>query len=387
MANVDHSKYNLTGKFADCWQTNDLQIWFNSENGDTNSILQNNNLLTYEVMWGDPTIIGIISFIDTQEMQKQIPLSIGGFVDIQFTSQEHTKIGEPAKFSKKFYITSVHTSEGDSRGTSKIVTCNLVDIDSQKLKSSYLSDSYDKMKPMDVFKEIFKKHEIIIEDFADAAEKVASIIIPNHINTYEFLSNELAYRGYKFIQDRLGSTLIHDTFLTTKKAVQVGEVFEYKPKLWWTRFQVIEYNIEGFNLEALEKSIPVSSNQINNENQNQEEMDVITKLSKPLGGIIGGIKATDRHNFSGKKQEVTYSKTDETTTKTLKDLQKMSIWVPGWNGNRLGKKVTVELPRPAEYNQSEDDPTYKGEWVVNRVRDKIINSYFIQELFLSRDGS
>ncbi len=132
--------------------------------------------------------------------------------------------------------------------------------------------------------------------------------------------------------------------------------------------------------------MPVQANEINNENQNDVEMDIITELSKPVAGLIGGIKAIDRLNFSGQKQQVTHNKQNDTMTKSLKDLQKMSIWVPGWNGNRLGKKVTVELPRPVQYNQSENDPTFKGKWVVQKVRDKIINSYFIQELFLARDG-
>ena len=64
----------------------------------------------------------------------------------------------------------------------------------------------------------------------------------------------------------------------------------------------------------------------------------------------------------------------------------MSIWVPGCNNNKIGMKIEVEMPRPAELKQHEDDPSLSGKWVVNKVRDKIIRSYFIQELYLSRAG-
>ena len=105
-------------------------------------------------------------------------------------------------------------------------------------------------------------------------------------------------------------------------------------------------------------------------------------------GTIGGVNVTELQVQTGKKQSTSTnsSVTETTLSKDLKNLQQMSIWVPGWNGNRLGMKVKIELPKPIHLNQYEDDESYSGEWVVNKVRDKIMNSYFIQELFVSRAG-
>ncbi|RLD45389.1 MAG: hypothetical protein DRI86_05605, partial [Bacteroidetes bacterium] len=66
--------------------------------------------------------------------------------------------------------------------------------------------------------------------------------------------------------------------------------------------------------------------------------------------------------------------------------QKCSIWVPGLNWNRVGKKVKVLFPRPTYMDQSEYDEIFSGEWEIVAVRDKIIKQYFVQELFLRRPG-
>ncbi len=379
--------YDFTSKFDECWQTNDLEIWFNKMAGNPQSILNNNDLLTYEVLWDGSNTNGVISFIDVQELQKQLPLDVGGFIDVSFTSQENTKIGKPAPFSKQFYITSVTLSDGDSRGAAKIVTCNFIDNETQKLKSGFFNDSYDMKKPSDSFKEIFKKHKIEVEMFKDVTELATSILTPAHLSTFDFLAGEFSHRGYKLIQDRLSTAVAHVSNLLNSDAAHTGEFFEYKPSAYWTRFQVIEYNIEGFNINALENSNPATINSINNEMQNQKEMDVTTKESNPSGGKIGGVQTKDRQPLSGQKQKTSLNKNEEDVSCSLKDLQKMSVWVPGWNGNRLNKKVKIELPRPTEYDQNVDDPNFTGDWVVNKVRDKIIGSYFIQELFVSRAGA
>lgn len=174
--------------------------------------------------------------------------------------------------------------------------------------------------------------------------------------------------------------------MTNEKAVSTGEFFEYKPSDIYSRAQVIEYDTKGFDISALENTIPSVTNEINNENTNQKELNVKTTTTTPKGGKVAGYNAQDLQVVTGEKQSSSYNMNSEQLTKDLKNLQEMSIWVPGWNGNRLGMTVEVELPRPINLDQTEENQVYKGKWVVNKVRDKIISSYFVQELFLSRAG-
>jgi hypothetical protein len=338
-------------------------------------------------MWEGKNCHGILSFTDKDNWLENLPLSIGGFVDISFISQPNTQSGEPAPFDKKFVITSVKSFDGDVRSSTKIVEIRFEAFENKILKSTYESVVYNDQEPSKSLEEQFNRMGINLIVAADEEEKKTTLITPSHISMDEYLDNEMDYRGYHYIQDRHSSYLVHDSHMTNEKAQPTGEFFEYKPADISSRAQVIEYITDGFDITALENSIPSSTNEINNENTQQEEMSVKTKMTAPTGGSVGnGIKATDMHVVNGEKQQTSYNQSSATLSKELKNLQKMSIWVPGWNGNRLGMSVEVEMPRPVHLDQTADNELYKGNWIVNKVRDKIISSYFVQELFLSRAG-
>ncbi len=382
---MSKSSNDAVNQLHEAWQSNDFIANFNNLHE-----IRVENVVDYECMWYGKEakqVLAVMTFIDTEELLKNMPLVVGGFVKISYTSQEHTKIGKPLPFSKDFYITKVRQVKEDERNAVSSVTIEMIDIVSQKLKSDYSNKAFPETKPMTVFEEVLEKFKIPdLEFLPDLTEAIVNITVPAHKNAFDFFTDELSYRGYNFIQDKFKKYLVHDTDITDSKAASTGEYFEYKPSLEHTRFQVLAYNGEGFNLSALEESVPVDMNKINNENQNQKEMDIAIEVAKVDTTKLATVSLKDRVNVSGFKQGNTYNKNNSTEMKNLKEAQEMSIWVPGCNNNKIGMKIEVEMPRPAEYKQNTDDPSLSGKWVVNKVRDKIIRSYFIQELYLSRAG-
>lgn len=375
----------LLQKLDISWTVDDMFINFNDMKD-----LRINDLLTYEVMWYGKEVHGVISFRDMENISENGYLTVGGFITIGYTSQADSISLEPATFEKKFVITKV-TGEDDNNGKAKLIEVEFKDTIIQQMKLSYLSKGYSGKTEKEIYEDYFKS--IGIEDeinfVMNENSEVTNSLIPAHISAYEHLSKDWEYRGLSLIQDRYASYLVHDSHRTNDKAISTGEFFEYKPKDYTSRAQVIEYNIKGFDMTALENSIPSAGASINNENANKDEMNTKVIDSTGTGGSVAGISVKDLAVGRGRKQSGTMhsSANVDTLTKDLKNLQEMSIWVPGWNGNRLGMKVKVELPRPLHIDQSEDNEAFSGEWVVNKVRDKIINSYFIQELFLSRAGT
>ncbi len=379
--------YDLTQTLQEAWQVKDMFVIFN-EMQDGGNILEWRSLLSYEVMWAGSEVYGVITFTDADNYLENLPLSIGGFLSISHTSQPGTKYGKEAKFEKTFVITSVKSADG-AAGNTKVVEINFEDMITKKLKSAYESIVYDDMPPSDAlsnrYRDLGVKNLVVA---ANTNEKNTTIITPSHISAHEYTNEENNYRGYNFIQDRHTSYLVHDSHMTNQQAKSTNEIFEYQPADVQSRAQVLEYVTDGFDMKALEASIPTNANAISNESTQGETMDITAGMTTPVGGTISNsIKSTDLLVVTGEKQHAGYNKSNATLSKELKNLQKMSIWVPGWNGNRLGMSVQVEMPRPVHINQSEENEIYKGNWIVNKVRDKIISSYFVQELFLSRAGA
>jgi hypothetical protein len=381
------AQYDFTQLLDPAWQVGDLFVTLNKVSGNKGETLAWENIMDYEAVFDGRHINGVLSFTDKDNLYENMPIVIGGFVDVSFVSQPDTKIGKPAKFEKKFVITKASVHRGDARNTMPLVEIRFKDVSTKLMQSSYQTNVYKDMKPAEAMKKHFESmgiKDLIVA--GDPKEKETTLITPSHIDGLEYMIEEMAYRGYKFIQDRLASYLVHESHMTNDKAVSTGEVFEYKPSLYYTRFQVIEYNTKGFDINALEASIPSTTSMINNEAAQSDKMDVNVKETKVSSGKLGGVKATDYQTINGQKQSSSYNQSDEDLMKDLKNLQEMSIWVPGWNGNRIGMTVEVEMPRPVHIEQTESSESFRGKWVVNKVRDKIISSYFVQELFLSRSG-
>ncbi len=368
-------------KLHPAWTVDNLSININTTD------VPMENLLSYEVAFTGSSIIGFISFMDNDDLVSKMPISVGGFIEIGFTSQMQTKYLSPSNYTKKYTITKVGST---IQVMHNIVSLEFEDFNTTKLKTSYISKSYTDITPADMMSKYVT--ELQLENVLIAGKETednVSIHTPAHMSASEFLNKDLEYRGYELIQDRYNSYIVHNSHRYPEKAVSTGEFFEYMPKDQASRAQVLEYKVSGFDMEALQKSIPTITSNINMEKISQEKINtkVIVAESNSTAQV-GGIPVTELLNNSGAKLSGGYSDGDpDNVTKELKNLQKMSIWVPGWNGNRLGMSVKIELPKPININQSENSETYSGIWIVNQVRDKIINSYFIQELFVSRAGN
>jgi len=117
-----------------------------------------------------------------------------------------------------------------------------------------------------------------------------------------------------------------------------------------------------------------------------ENMSTETELTEHGNKTkIAGRKTGELSPTHGVKTSADYN--PDSLRKSLQTAQTCKIWVPGWNGNRMNKKVNVELPKTSSVNQDTNDELFTGEWIVYKTRDKIINSYFVQELFLRRIGT
>ncbi len=64
----------------------------------------------------------------------------------------------------------------------------------------------------------------------------------------------------------------------------------------------------------------------------------------------------------------------------------MKIWVPALPNRIVGRKVTVNFPKPTYGDQSDIDDAISGEFEIVKLREKIIKEYAVQELHLARPG-
>ena len=156
---------------------------------------------------------------------------------------------------------------------------------------------------------------------------------------------------------------------------KTGEIFDFKTRDYFSRTNIIEYDLGGIDTNVLMDTAPTATLKTGTSKAEQNGannmMQVDYKISEQVSSMraIMGQKTSDGNDSAGA---------------SIGNLQKMSIWVPGWNGNRMLMTVKVELPRPITTEQSENSEVASGEWVVEGVRDKIISGYFIQELFLTK---
>lgn len=379
--------FDITQRLDEAWTVDDMYASVITSTGQMID-LNIQNLLDYEVMWYGQSMTGIIEFVDFQDLSSNLTIASGGYIKIGFTSQ--AKSADPAEFERVFAINGT-ADKTNKEGREKSVRISFGDMLGKQLDTAFITKSFIDAKPSEGLGEFLKDSlglaNIIIA--GDANELKTDFITPANMSAGEYLKKEFLYRGLNFIQDRAAAYLVHDSHMTNDKAVSTGEFFEYKPYITYSRAQVLEYDIEGLDMSKITGSTPALSNTINNENANLEEMATgTTQIEVQGAGTLGSISITDLHMQRGQKLSTSNQViSNETSSKDILDTQKMRIWVPGWNGNRLGMTVKVELPRPVGLDQSEDSEAYTGDWVVNKVRDKVISTYFIQELFLSRAGA
>jgi len=350
----------------------------------------------YEAIYGGCNIPAEVQFIDTKGLltgdNNDIGnVGIGGFVEIGFTTANN------CDFKDEYVITKVDTVNNSKN--QKLVSLKLEDTETRNMKGSFVSKGYPNKK----FSEVIEDHSKEIKNDTHQKtrkmevvppedEKKSNIVIPSHINFYDFLNLEMKDKGFQYIKDKTTSSLVHVSNKLFDKLSNLGDVYEYDTNPFsFTR--IVQFNIEGFDSDAYLDSIPTSITSIDNVTNNSEDYKegVDSKISKkdPKKEVkteVSGSKVTEgMTDYRGKKQGTKTLK-DKQYFETISNAQKCSIWVPGRVDNMIGRKIKTVFPKPSYYSGTDSDKLFTGEWEVYMVRDKIIGMYFMQELFLRRPG-
>ncbi len=385
MASHNIDDFDLTYSLDQSWTVDDLFIEIRNQSTSVHILPE--DVLTYEVLWEDDDVHGVLSFTDYYDIAKTHKLYLGGELEVSFTSQRGSDSLPEAPFSRTFKITNVRVIPDDS----PIMEIEFEEMSVINSKQMYGSEVFDG-KPAEHISQLAKAigfNDVIVAGPKILEEIPHTIITPAHKPIGEVLGGMLQEHGYKMIIDKLGSYIVHKENLSDDKLDHTGEVFYYQPVKYWIRNQVIEYSLpDGFNFKAIQDSVATDTTQINYQQAQLDNSNLkATPLIPQVSNTLQGVPVKQLPKSAGQRQGgSTGSESIVEYQDKLNKLQTMRIWVPGWNGNRQGKKITVEMPVPKYVNQNNPDTTISGDWVVYKTRDKIISSYFVQELFLRRAG-
>ncbi len=195
----------------------------------------------------------------------------------------------------------------------------------------------------------------------------------------------------KFIRDKFNAYLVSKDWTEFDKLQSTVEEFEVDAATEFSFWRILQYNLDGFDMAAVMDVMPTSLTN----NPRSLINDTETKFTKTLAvdakksaqdGGAGSVKQSNNTHHRGSKQGIKTNQVMHQYFTSLSNAQQCSIWVPGINSNRVGKKVIVNFPRPSYLVQDEYDEIFSGYWEVTAVRDKIIKQYFVQELYLRRVG-
>ena len=198
-------------------------------------------------------------------------------------------------------------------------------------------------------------------------------------------------KGYSYIKDKGINYLVHNSHRVFDKLQNYGDVFEFDAASQYSFSRIVQFDIEGFNTDAILKSIPTSFTSIDvvTSNSKDSKDGTNTKITKrdPNKDVktkTSGVNVTDLTKQHRGQKQGSKSLNDKQYFEAISSAQKMSIWIPGRTDNMVGKKIKVILPKPTYYDG--DDKIFSGDWEVYLTRDKIIGAYYMQELFLRRPG-
>lgn len=381
----DISKYSLTYKLDESWTVDDLFVEIRNQKNSVHVLSE--DILTYEVLWEDDDVHGILSFVDHYNIVQTFKLFLGGIINVSFTSQKGSQSMPETPFSKTFSITNVRVLEGNV----PIIEVEFEEYTVTAGKSIFGSEAFEG-KAVDHIENIAKATgftDVIVQGPKMLQEISHSILTPAHKPITDVLGGLMQEHGYKMIIDKVNTYIVHAENLVDSAAVHTGEIFYYQPAKYWIRNQVLEYTLpDGYNYNAIQGSVAADTSQINYQQAQQDNSNLGTAPFGPnVTNTLQGVPVKDLPVSSGTKQGgATGANSLIELQDKLNKLQTMRIWIPGWNGQRQGKKITVEMPLPKYVNQNDNNTTTSGEWVVYKTRDKIISSYFVQELFLRRAG-
>jgi len=379
---------SLSNKVTDVWVVSDYYAYINDYE------LCSADLVDFESVFGGCEIKARLKFLDTkgvttgQQGGKTGHLGVGGFVKIGFTDP----MGCP--FEHEYVITSL--KHLDNHKNQRLVQIDMVDKETRNMKGTFQTKGHPGKKFTEAIDKHYKdtgnkkKFNIV----GPIKEALVNTVIPSHIDFHTFLTKEAKFRGFKFIKDRFANYLVHAEHLEFNKLMKLPDIFEIDAKQF-SFGRIVQTNLQGFNFEALAKSVPTSVMNIDNILNNSLDFlkDGVSTLihQKPAEKSQSDkknatVKISDISKITRGQKQAVAPNNNKQTFNTLNNVNKGSIWVPGRNGNMVGKKITVNLPNVNSYSKGSDE-MHTGEYEVYAVRDKIVGGgYFMQELFIRRPG-
>lgn len=374
----------FSNKLTEAWAVDDYYVEING------CELHVNDIVDYEAVFGGECINAVITFIDTLGFAPGSPqgsasLAVGGFVDIGYVS------AGSCEFEAEYVIKKIH--QRVDKQNKRLITLELMDVNTAKMKSSFVNKGYPNQKYSSALESHLEELSVTgIDIITTTSESIVNAVIPASMSFYDHIVAETKEKGMKVIRDKSVGYVVPQEQMTQDKLVQTNEEFEYDTSNIHSFWRILQYNVEGFNMDSLLASIPTketsitSVNSASNANTNKgisgETQEKETTSTKTLAGT--SIK--DNVTYQGQKLANVQTPGSGEYFKAIESAQKASIWVPGMNYDRVGKKIIVNFPKPTYVNNDEYDEVLSGEWEIYLVRDKIIKEFFIQELFIRRAG-
>jgi len=188
--------YDVSSILDLAWTVDDLVIEINGVP------VPQKDVLTYEILWEGPSLRGILSFEDHNDVLKESVMKDAPEgtpmtnVRVVYTSQKGSKAGKEVEFDKIYLGKNIQKSQ-DKVPT---VTIALQDTLNAKLESSYISKTYSEMKPSEMIEKMFKDFDIeeTINFVKREVEEVIvdDIITPLSTAAKDVFQNTLGENGF-----------------------------------------------------------------------------------------------------------------------------------------------------------------------------------------------
>jgi len=371
----------LNSKLSEAWVTKDLWIEYNGCD------IKEESFVDIEILFGGHKTIGKCIFLDneafTSGLRKGTTLDQGGLMKIGWVDCTG------CNFEIEMAVTS--TKHELDKKQQKLVEVQLVDMESRNMKGSFISKGY----PDTTYSEAMEKHlkemeisSIIVVPPED--EKKANIVIPSHVSFFDTLVQTSKDKDYSYKTDKDFKYLVHNSHTSFDKLKETQEHFEYDAKQLQVN-RILQYSVKGYDVDAFLESVPTRTTSMDAQSSNSKDNDKgldtkeFTQDASEVKTKTQNTKAKDMVATRGVRIK-NKPHQDKEYFNAISNAQGLSIWVPGRNISRIGKKVQVSLPRPKFYSGTENDEVFEGHWEVVFTRDKLIGQYFVQELVLRRPG-
>jgi hypothetical protein len=357
----------LSNKLNEAWAAHNYFVAING------CELREPDILDLEIMFGGCSVHGILTFQDSQGLMQGTPkgtpsLAVGGHVRVGWESA----LGCGGEYEETFSIEKVRSDTNEKN--QRLVILDLVDIETKNHQGTHITKPYKEKK----FSEIVEEHVTDVNKTIHEAQKrtlkvvghlkeaIDSIVIPSHISFHDFLQISLPENGYEYKKDKHTSYIVSSQATEFDKLKSQKEEFEVDTVTEFSFWRILQYNLAGFDVNALIDSIPIALTTTTKEIKGTDSKD---KLAKDMvvdhkktvqDGGAGKTKQSDMIVKKGTKRSSKKNMNLQQYYTTLSNAQKCSIWVPGVNRNRIGFRVQVSFPRPQYMQGDSYDNVFSG---------------------------